>query len=167
MSRSINKGPFVDEKGKVVGEHKGIINYTVGQRDKLGIALGYPVYVYRINKTTNTVHVGNLNRLYSRGLVASQMNYVSWEGPYQNLAANVRIRYNSQDAAATVTSLENNFARIEFEKPLKSVTPGQSVVLYRGDVVLAGGIIEEALACAGEELGVGRVSSPAWKSQEN
>ena len=140
-------GPFVDENAKIVGEHKGIVNYTIGQRDKLGLALGYPVYVYRIDKATNTVHVGNLNKLYSKGLIASQMNYVSLEGPYKNLEVKARIRYNSQEVPAVVTSLENHCAQIDFAQPMKSVTPGQSVVLYHDDVVLAGGIIEQALAC--------------------
>ena len=145
-------GPFVDANGKIVGEHKGIVNYTIGQRDKLGLALGYPVYVTRIDKALNTVYVGNLNKLYSKGLIASQMNYVSLEGPYKDLEVKARIRYNSQEVPAVVRSLENHCARIDFAQPVKYVTPGQSVVFYHDDVVLAGGIIERAIACeAGKE----------------
>ena len=135
-------GPFVDENGKLVGEHKGIAYYTIGQRDQLGLALGYPVYVIRIDKGTNTVYVGNLRKLYSNGLIASQMNYVSLNSPYKNLQVKVRIRYNAPEVPATVVTLENGCARVDFFEPQKSVTPGQSVVLYENDVVLAGGIIE-------------------------
>ncbi len=138
-------GPFLDEEGNVVGEHQGIVNYTIGQRDKLGLALGYPVYVYRIDKKTNTVHVGNLSHLYAQGLIAAQMNYLSIEAPLKNLEVSVRIRYNSKEVRAFVSSFDGNLVKIEFAEAQKSVTPGQSVVLYRDDVVLAGGIIEREI----------------------
>ena len=138
-------GEFVDETGKIVGVHKGVAYYTIGQRDQLGLALGYPVYVYKIDKARNTVYVGNLERLYSKGLIASQMNFVSIDLPFERLEVKVRIRYNAPEAAAYVTSLDDNRARVEFLEPQKSVTPGQSVVFYREDVVLGGGIIERPL----------------------
>jgi tRNA-specific 2-thiouridylase len=139
-------GPFVDEAGKVVGRHKGIAYYTIGQRDKLGLALGYPVYVYRIEQETNTVYVGSLARLYAKALVASQMNYLGVDPPVENFKVKAKIRYNAQEADADLTSLEGDFARLDFVEPQKSITPGQSVVLYRDDVVVAGGIIERAIA---------------------
>ncbi len=151
-TQAITPGPFVDENGKIVGEHKGIINYTIGQRDKLGIALGYSVYVYKIDKATNTVYVGNLTKLYAKGLIAVQMNYLSIEPPLENLKVKVRIRYNAPEVEAYLTSLDNHMARIEFVVPQKSVTPGQSVVVYDGDVVLAGGIIETPITCPANEV---------------
>ena len=139
-------GSFKDESGNVVGQHQGLAYYTIGQRDKLGLALGYPVYVYKIDASSNTVYVGNLDKLYSPGLIAGRMNYLTIDPPLQDLDVKVRIRYNSPEVPAKITSLSADRARIDFMEPQKSVTPGQSVVLYRNDVVLAGGIIETPLA---------------------
>ena len=96
-------GPFVDENGQVIGQHKGLANYTIGQRDKLGLALGYPVYVYKMDRMTNTVHIGNLRRLYSSGLMASGMNWVSMEIPQETIEVSARIRYNSPEVKAYLT----------------------------------------------------------------
>ncbi|MGE0268805.1 MAG: tRNA 2-thiouridine(34) synthase MnmA [Candidatus Omnitrophota bacterium] len=145
-------GAFVDEQGNVIGEHKGIINYTIGQRDKLGIALGHPVYVYKIDKATNTVHVGPLSRLYAKGLYASQFNPVSMDIPRERIEVNARIRYNSVEIKAYLTYLEGDKIKVEFAEPQKSVTPGQSVVLYKNDVVLAGAIIEQPIPCTEEDI---------------
>ncbi len=139
-------GDFIDETGKVVGEHKGLAHYTIGQRDKLGIALGYPVYVNRLDRASNTVHVGNLEKLYSKGFVAGQANWVSMEIPKETIEVTARIRYNSPEVKAYVTPVGEGSVRVEFAEPQKSVTPGQSAVFYQGDVVVAGAIIDEALA---------------------
>jgi tRNA-specific 2-thiouridylase len=144
-SRTIVPGSFRDESGKAVGEHRGIAFYTIGQRDGLGIALGRPVYVYKIEKETNTVYVGDVSCLMSSGLTASQMNYVSIDPPLKDVQVKVRIRYNAPEVDASVTSLDFDQAEIRFAEPQKSVTPGQSVVVYRDDVVLAGGIIERSI----------------------
>jgi tRNA-uridine 2-sulfurtransferase len=138
-------GDFIDDQGKVVGQHKGVAYYTIGQRDKLGIALGYPVYVYKIDAKTNTVHVGNLEKLYSKGLIAGQANWVSMEIPKETIEVMVRIRYNSPEVKAFLTAIDATHVRIEFETPQKSVTPGQSVVFYRDDIVLGGAIIDEPI----------------------
>jgi tRNA-specific 2-thiouridylase len=145
-------GPFVDETGKVVGQHKGIAYYTIGQRDKLGIALGYPVYVYKIEKSSNTVYVGNLANLYASGLYAGQLNLVSMNFTKETLEVTVRIRYNQTEVKAYLTCLDDGHAKVEFALPQKSVTPGQSVVFYDGDVVLGGAIIDEPIPCPSEHL---------------
>ncbi|OGX24047.1 MAG: tRNA 2-thiouridine(34) synthase MnmA [Omnitrophica WOR_2 bacterium RIFCSPHIGHO2_01_FULL_48_9] len=138
-------GPYKNEKGEVVGEHKGIAYYTIGQRERLGIALGKPVYVYKIEKETNTVYVGPESMLYSSGLVASNFNPVSIDVPTQPLDISVRIRYNAPEVSGTLTYLENGRVSVIFQEPQKSVTPGQSVVFYDGDVVLAGATIDEPI----------------------
>jgi len=138
-------GDFVDQSGKVIGQHKGVAYYTIGQRDQLGLALGVPVYVYKIDATTNTVHVGPLDRLYARGLTACGLNWLGMEIPQETIEVNVRIRYNSPEVKAYLTALDNNTVRIEFMAPQKSVTPGQSVVFYDGDVVLGGAVIDTAI----------------------
>lgn len=145
-------GPFKNERGEVVGEHKGIANYTVGQRDKLGLALGYPVYVYKIEKETNTVYVGPLARLYSRGLVARQFNPLSRDIPKETITVEACVRYNALAVKARLTSLDGDTVRVDFDEPQKSVTPGQSVVFYRDDVVLGGAVIEAPIRGEIEDL---------------
>lgn len=145
-------GRFVNEKGETVGQHQGIINYTIGQRDKLGIALGYPVYVSRIDRETNTVYVGPLAKLYAKGLTASQFNPVSLERIDGEIKAMVRIRYNSPEVKATIKAISDDQIEVIFDEPQKSVTPGQSVVLYQDDVVLGGATIEKPVLCEMDEL---------------
>lgn len=140
-------GPFKNELGEVVGEHQGIANYTIGQRDKLGIALGVPVYVYKIEKETNTVYVGPLSQLYASGLIAKGFNPVSMEIPREPVEVEARIRYNAFTVKSKLTYLGDGQVRVDFVEPQKSVTPGQSVVFYDGDVVLGGAIIEAPIKC--------------------
>lgn len=139
------EGDFVDEMGRVVGRHKGILNYTIGQRDKLGIALGHPVYVNKIDKEANTVHVGPKECLYADGLYANQFNRLSMPEPNETITVNARIRYNSPEIEAYLTYLGDDKIKLEFKEPQMSVTPGQSVVFYDGDVVLAGAVIERPI----------------------
>ena len=145
-------GPFKNHEGKIVGLHKGIASYTIGQRDKLGLALGHPVYVYKIEKETNTVYVGPLSYLYSKGLVAGQFNPVSMRIPPEPLEVSVRIRYNAPEVKGTLTGLKDGRIRVDFSEPQKSVTPGQSVVFYDGDVVLGGAIIDTPIRCEEEYI---------------
>lgn len=145
-------GDFINENGDVVGQHKGIINYTIGQRDKLGIALGRPVYVYKIDKESNTVHVGPRWCLYASGLSGSQFNPVSMNVPTETIPVQARIRYNAPAVKASLTYIEEGKIKVDFEEPQMSVTPGQSVVFYRDDVVLAGATIERPIACTNEQM---------------
>ncbi len=138
-------GDFIDHTGKIVGRHQGIANYTIGQRDKLGIALGVPIYVYKIDKEANVVYVGPQSCLYSSGLYANQFNPLSINSSQEAVKVNVRIRYNAPEVEGYLSYAEGGRVKIEFLQPQKSVTPGQSVVLYQGDVVLGGAIIEEPI----------------------
>ena len=152
-NRIFAPGDFVTHDGNVVGKHKGIAHYTIGQRDKLGIALGHPVYVYKIDRQTNTVHVGPESFLYSAGFYAGQFNPVSISNPQEKMAVEARIRYNAPQTPAYLTVLQNGKVKVEFAAPQKSVTPGQSAVFYRGDVVLGGAVIDAPIPCP-EEIGV-------------
>jgi tRNA-specific 2-thiouridylase len=145
-------GPFVDETGKVIGEHQGIVNYTIGQRDKLGLALGHPVYVYKIDKETNSVFVGPKSYLYASGLYADFFNPVSMDVPQEPVHVSARIRYNAPEVEGTLFYLGDGRIKLEFKEPQMSVTPGQSVVFYHNDVVLGGAIIEEPIRCRPHEL---------------
>ncbi len=140
-------GHFKNERGEIVGQHQGIANYTIGQRDKLGIALGVPVYVYKIEKETNTVYVGPLAMLYSAGLLANNFNPVSIDIPQKTIEVDARIRYNAELVKASLTYLGQDFIRLDFCEPQKAVTPGQSVVFYDGDIVLGGATIQEPIKC--------------------
>ena len=135
-------GPFKNHEGRVVGEHNGIANYTIGQRDKLGLALGYPVYVYCIDKENNTVYVGQKDKLYSKGLLASQAKFVSIDKPKETIEIKVKIRYNSSEVAGYLSCMEGDKVRVDFREPQKSVTPGQSVVFYRENILLGGAVID-------------------------
>jgi len=137
-------GNFVNEEGEIVGQHKGIANYTIGQRDKLGIALGVPVYVYNIDKEENIVHVGPKECLYSQGLAAEQVNFLK-NISQEKMEVNARIRYNAPEVKGYLICLDKDKIRIDFAEPQMSVTPGQSVVLYDEDVVIGGGIIKERI----------------------
>ena len=150
-------GEFKNHLGEVVGEHRGIINYTIGQRDKLGIALGVPVYVYKIEKESNTVYVGPRHYLYAKGLFANQFNPLGRDLPTEPFKVNVRIRYNSPEVQGILTYLGEDQIRIDFADPQKSVTPGQSVVCYHDDVVLCGAIIDQPIGCEVEDFNEARV----------
>ena len=131
-------GDFLDESGKVVGTHNGAVRYTLGQRKGLGLALGAPVYVCGKDMQANTVTVGQESALFDRIVYAEDVIAIpELTGP---LRVTARTRYHQTEQAATVYPAENGF-RLEFEQPQRAPTPGQSVVLYQGDVVLGGGII--------------------------
>lgn len=148
-------GPFVDEDGETVGEHKGIAFYTIGQRDKLGIALGYPAYVNRIDKKTNTIHVGHAARLYAKGLKANQLNMLMTKIPEESFTVRARIRYNHPEIEAQLSCVDNDHCVVHFDQPERAVTPGQSVVFYdvnRPEVVLGGAIINRSIPCDRDDV---------------
>lgn len=141
-------GPFKNPEGEVIGEHQGILNYTIGQRERLGLALGYPVYVYRIDRGANTIYVGTEEFLYADGFWAGQLNWLVGEKRFDGQEVMAQIRYNALAVKARVNLAKNHRVRVDFVEPQKAVTPGQSVVFYDRDVVLGGGIIEEAITAS-------------------
>lgn len=139
------EGDYLDLNGNVVGRHKGAVCYTRGQRKGLGIALGAPVYVCHKNMDKNTVTVGPNEALFSGALRAEDWNWIPFPALTAPLAVTARIRHSQTELSATVYPEEHGFARVEFEKPQRAVTPGQAVVLYDGDLVIGSGTITEAL----------------------
>jgi len=135
-------GPIVSEEGHILGEHKGIIHFTVGQRRGMGISAPYPLYVLDINPKNNTVFVGPDESLYKRRLLASRLNWISKTDGIGSLAVRARVRYKHHEAKAKLHMLESGQAHIEFEKPQRAITPGQAVVFYDAEVVVGGGTIE-------------------------
>lgn len=136
-------GPVLDMKGETIGEHKGIIYYTIGQRKGLGIGGAKdPLYVVDINAEKNAVILGPRSALMHRTLEAGGMNWVSIAAPEKEMRVQARIRQQHMEAPATAFPLPDNRCRIVFDDAQLSITPGQSVVLYDGDTLLGGGVIE-------------------------
>ena len=140
----IKAGEIVDEKGRVLGKHRGIIHYTIGQRRGLGIPSQQPLYVSRIDAAHNRIIVGH-HEHRSKGLVATDLNLIAVDHIERPLEVQVKIRLRHKEADATVYPPVGNQARILFKKPQMSVTPGQSAVIYVDDTVVGGGIISAAL----------------------
>lgn len=141
----VREGNFVDKQGNVLGKHKGIVYYTIGQRKGLGLALGRPVFVTDINPVTNTVVVGPEEDIFKTDLVCKEVNLISvdkLEGPME---VEAKIRYSAKPAKATISPMENGRVKVSFEDKQRAITKGQSVVFYKDDLVVGGGIIESLL----------------------
>lgn len=137
-------GDFIDSDGNVLGRHKGIIHYTIGQRRGLGIPAAHRYYVVSIDSDANTVTLGLDDDLFSTTLIADQINLISVpkiEGEMRLLA---KIRYRHKEQPASVTQISDDEIRVVFDEPQRAITAGQAVVLYDGDVVVGGGTIRAA-----------------------
>lgn len=138
-------GDIVDSSGKLVGRHKGIPFYTIGQRRGLGIAHKEPLYVTSIDRDSNRVVVGVKKDVLRKGLIAERVNWIAVEGIDKPVRAGVKIRYNHKKADATLTNIDGHTVRVEFDEPQEAPTPGQAAVFYDKGIVLGGGWIREAL----------------------
>ena len=134
-------GNFVDEDGHILGEHRGVEAYTIGQRKGLGIAFGEPRFVVSKDAATNTVVLGKSEALFSRSLLAENANWIAVESLTEPLRVTARTRYQQRESAATVEPYGENGFRVVFDEPQRAITPGQAVVLYQGDLVVGGGTI--------------------------
>lgn len=137
-------GEFVDTEGRVLGEHKGIIRYTIGQRKGLGLALPAPMYVCRKDLKENKVILSAESELYSGELTAEEVNWIACDPPAEPLRVTAKTRYHAREAAATAVALPDGRMRLIFDEPQRAITVGQAVVLYEDDVVVGGGIICQA-----------------------
>jgi len=138
----LKPGEIVTRDGRVVGEHNGLPNYTIGQRKGLGIASHVPLYVLGKNAGTNTVIVGTQDELGSSELIARDVNWVSGEAPKESFRAEVKIRYTAKEAEALVTPMNNGGqVQVRFDAPQRDITAGQAAVFFQGDLMIGGGII--------------------------
>jgi len=140
----MNSGDIVDGSGSVLGRHKGIPFYTIGQRRGLGIAHKEPLYVTAIDIAHNRIIVGAKKDVLRSSLTADRVNWIAIDGIGAPIKVMAKIRYNHKKAKATVTQLEAGAVRVDFDEPQEAPTPGQAVVFYDKDVVLGGGWIREA-----------------------
>lgn len=144
IPEAFRPGPVVDTRGRVLERHKGVLHFTIGQRRGLGIAASHPLYVLEIRAEEDKIVVGTSDRLYKRGVVVSDVNLIMIERLISPLSVQAKIRYKHREAKAILTPLSKDQIRLDFKKPQRAVTPGQSAVFYNGDVVIGGGIIESA-----------------------
>ncbi len=137
-------GEMVTTDGKVIGEHAGVHNFTVGQRKGLGVATGLPLYVIQIKNDTRQVVVGKDEELYSRTLRARRVNLISTAELREPMPVAVKIRHKHQPAPAVIESAGPDEVRVTFDEPQRALTPGQAAVFYDGDTVVGGGWIENS-----------------------
>ena len=134
-------GDFLDENGNVIGRHKGVIFYTIGQRRGIGTGFGKPMYVIGKNADNNTVTLGESELLFTDTLYADNLNWIAFEYPESEFKCRAKTRYRQTEQPCTVYPQGRNTVRVVFDEKIRAVTPGQHVVFYDGDIVLGGGVI--------------------------
>ncbi|MBD2742645.1 tRNA 2-thiouridine(34) synthase MnmA [Coleofasciculus sp. FACHB-1120] len=135
-------GDIVDQSGKVLGQHTGIHHYTIGQRKGIGVAAAEPLYVVALDAVRNRVIVGDRASTHKPECTVSRLNWVSIPEPTSPIRAEVQVRYRSKAVPVSVIPLEDSRIKLVFDEPQFGITPGQAAVLYDGDIVLGGGIID-------------------------
>ncbi len=141
----IQPGPILDREGNILGKHKGIAFYTIGQRRGLGLAKGRPLYVIEIDREKNTLLVGEEREVYRDTFVVNRVNWISSKKIETSIRAQVKIRYNHFGAEAVLSPRGDDEWVVKFKIPQKAITPGQAAVFYEGDRVLGGGWIKEVI----------------------
>lgn len=141
IMESAPEGDFIDAEGQVIGRHKGVYNYTIGQRKGLGIATGERVFVNRIDPENNTVHLGSKAEAESIAFLVDSCNWLVPESYIMGEDVDVQIRYNHEAKPAKISRVSEDMVRVEFKDPEDAITPGQSAVFYQNEVVVGGGII--------------------------
>ena len=123
-------GHILNKEGNVIGKHKGIINYTIGQRKRIGISAKSPLYVIDINKEDSTITVGSKEDVYGDELIADNKNLIFYDELKKTMKVEAKIRYNHKAAPATISALSGNILKVKFDTPQWAITPGQAVVFY-------------------------------------
>lgn len=137
----IKEGNFISADGDVIGRHKGIINYTIGQRRGIGISIGKPAYVTDKNALENTVTIGDESNLYKSEITAYDVNLISLDSISDEMRVTAKVRYSRNEQAAVVIPSGNGEVLVKFDEPQRAPASGQAVVFYDGDVVIGGGTI--------------------------
>ncbi len=134
-------GNIVTTKGEILGKHNGLIYYTIGQRKGLGISYKEPLYVVDLKEKENQVIVGTEKELYQKELYANELNFLLFNKLEQEMEVTAKIRYRAKEAEAKIIPIEEDKIKVEFKNPQRAITKGQSVVFYKGDIVVGGGKI--------------------------
>ena len=137
-------GPILDEQGNILGSHRGILHYTIGQRKGLGISTKEPSYVLAIEPERQAIVVGSKKAAYGNELIASGLNWITITRLEKPILARAKIRYRHQEVEVEVTPLDDDKVYVKFKEPQLAITPGQAIVFYDGDTVIGGGTIEQA-----------------------
>ncbi|QCX32742.1 tRNA 2-thiouridine(34) synthase MnmA [Caloramator sp. E03] len=144
VPEKIHPGNFVDREGNILGRHKGIANYTIGQRKGLGIALGRPAYVVDIIPERNEVVLGEEKEVFNSRLYAKDVNLIPFDNLKKEMKVTAKIRYSAKETPATIYPYKEGIV-VEFDTPVRAITKGQSVVFYNDDIVVGGGVIDDIL----------------------
>lgn len=142
--KQVEKGHFIDKNKNILGEHKGIVYYTIGQRKGLGISSAEPYYVTGFDVARNEIILGREKDLYGKKLIVSDINWIALSELKGSIKASVKIRYNSQESSAQINPVSENQVEVIFKEEQKAITPGQNAVFYDRDVVIGGGVIKNA-----------------------
>ena len=142
-SGAMAEGDFLTPDGKVLGRHRGICHYTVGQRKHLGISVGEPIYVVRIDASGNNVILGGADDLLHTVCRVADFNWIAGEAPAQPIRCAAKTRYRQKEQPCTASVNGDGTVTLVFDAPIRAITPGQAAVLYDGDLVLGGGVIIE------------------------
>jgi len=138
---NLKPGEIVNMQGEVLGRHRGLTNYTIGQRKGLGISAGKPVFVVGMDTASNRLIVDDEHYLFSQELISTDNNWIGIADLEQPLEVEAKIRSAARPAPAVIERIENDMVRVSFQEPQRAITPGQSVVFYQGDLVIGGGRI--------------------------
>jgi len=140
--KPIPKGNFIDRSGNVLGQHKGIIHYTIGQRKGLGLTFGKPMYVVEIRPKTNEVVLGDNEEVFKKELTAKEVNFITFDSLESGYKCDGKVRYSSKTSPCSLYDLGNDRVKVVFDEPQRAVTPGQAVVFYKDGLLVGGGVIE-------------------------
>ncbi|MCL0091980.1 tRNA 2-thiouridine(34) synthase MnmA [Dehalococcoidales bacterium] len=143
IPEAVKPGPILDEQGNILGKHRGILFYTIGQRKGLGISTKEPLYVTAIEQERNAIVVSSKEKLYGNGLIATGLNWIAIAKLKQAITVKAKIRYRHNEAEAKITPLDKEEVYVRFKQPQMAITPGQAIVFYHGDTVIGGGTIEK------------------------
>jgi len=138
---TVRPGPILDTSGRLLGQHSGLVNYTIGQRKGIGVAASRPLYVLALDPERNALIVGPAEELGEETCAVARMHYISGQEPPGTFTAIAKIRYRHREVPVTATPLPEGRLHVRFARPQRDVTPGQYLVLYDGEVVLGGGVI--------------------------
>lgn len=142
---SDNPGPILKNDGQQIGQHKGIIHYTIGQRHGIGISHKYPYYVTKIDVDKNAIYIGEKEQIYRKEFIARNLNFIPFDTLEQSIKVSAKVRYFSPLSEAIVEPIGHGNVKVVFKNPQWAITPGQSVVFYKDNLVIGGGIIDKVI----------------------